>query len=1002
MAPYYTPEWRLSLEDPDAGTGLAYIVSEMLEETVQRLNQAPLNHFLSFLDLIEVKLNPPRPAKSNVLFKLSEGAVDPVHLPAGLLLNAANPDGGDPLIFETERAITATPAKLMEIINVNPERDEIVTAAKDYSNSQTLGLAEELSLFETVSRPNEQEHALFVRHDDLFLVDRPNRFYFTVQVSEKQYSEPELAASLASEHVLWQYPCDGEWRSFDEATSAGNMIILLKKQGGRIEETEHQGEIGRWIKCVLKQRPGQASPLLKKQYEMDKLRIRASHDHVGDPEGIKPNELYANELELIEDGFYPFGEQFGNASMFYLSCEEAFTKRSSRLELTFSATAIPNQLRMAQDPEIKWKFIMRTAELEEKTPPRVRIKQVLWEYWNGTNWDRLSGEENYGSFFEELPEGEEKSFTLKFLCPDNLEPSYVNGKLQYWIRARVIQVDPILSHIVQYMSPWLSKPRLTYSQGTQVQFMPQQLYIRNNIDNQEHTLSARNGGEAYKLFEAIPSLAPAVYLSFLTPPLKGPLHMHIELQQRYTAHHAPPWLEWEALCMENGRLIWTPLKVSDGTEGFTVSGGWQWAGPPSMAQARLFGCERYWIRAVNRDKSLGEAYPRHPIAEGLYLNAVPVRQQVSHERLVAIPADGFAVVHPAAIIEEEVWLDEMLNFSAAEQAALLENEPEQYVAQRDGEGNILRFWVKWKGVASLAESGPDDRHYTPDYAAGALQFGDGLKGKSPSPNQDNTAKVTFKSTFGAVGQVDAGEIKSLQLPVAYVDSVSNMKPSIGGGNTETISQVLRRGPQKLKHRGRAVTSRDVEWIAREAYPQMSKVKCLSNRNGALERSPGSLVVVASPEGGYSNIAQFPELRRTVEAELLQSASNIVTLGGAIKVIEPAYLEISVHATVATHSIEDLVPLEMACAAKLQQFLDSDKGNTTGSGWDIGETLHISLLYSQLHAVKPLLYIDRLYVHVVRIENGFRTECDPARMKEIIHGVVMSGSHKVTAIVASDQ
>ena len=64
----------------------------------------------------------------------------------------------------------------------------------------------------------------------------------------------------------------------------------------------------------------------------------------------------------------------------------------------------------------------------------------------------------------------------------------------------------------------------------------------------------------------------------------------------------------------------------------------------------------------------------------------------------------------------------------------------------------------------------------------------------------------------------------------------------------------------------------------------------------------------------------------------------------------------------------------------------------GNGWNIGEALHVSVLHSLLHAVRSLLYIERLYLHVVKIENGIRTEWDPARMDEVIHGIVVNGSH----------
>ncbi|WP_141680349.1 hypothetical protein [Bacillus sp. FJAT-26390] len=999
MAPHYTPEWRFSQEEPDAGTGLAYLTAEMLEETVQRLNQAPLNHFLAFLDLIEVKLQPPRPARASVVFQLSEGTADPVYLPKGIALTAPHPEGGEPLVFETEKVLVATPAKLMEWINVHPERDHIATAALEYGDRLKGGLAEPVSLFDTSSKANEQEHTLFIRHDDLFLVDRPSRFYLHVHHAEKRYSEPELAASLASQWVEWTYPCKGKWVKFDEATAAGNMVVLHKKQAGKLELTEHEGIVGRWIRCTVKQLQGEASPLLKMHLEMDKIRLRAAHDSAGDAEGIQPGALYFNDTELLKDGFYPFGEHFVPYSVFYLSCEEAFSKRQSKMKLTFTAKAIPSRLRMAQDPEVKWKMVMRTSDFEEKDPPRINIRSVQWEYWDGNNWARLPGSEQFGTLFAELPEQEARSFSLTFECPEDMAQTFVNGASDYWIRARVLQTDPIIAAVVEYMSPWLSQPVLTYAHSSQTLFMPEDVYTRSNIDNFDRTSSAQQGNPSFRLFEPIPSRFPTMYASFDIAPLKGPIRLHMELARRFTARNQPPWVEWEALCMEAGRHVWQPLKVVDSTESFTVSGELQWVGPPSMALVRLFGRERYWIRAVNRDSVLGDSYPSNPVAASMHLNAVSVRQQVSQEKEVTIPSDGFVQLAPSAFIEEEVWVDELEHVTPMDRIALSDAQPDYYSLQKDGDGNDQRFWVRWQPVASLAESGPVDRHYSPDQAGGTLQFGDGVRGKLPSSDTAETVRVRFKTTAGASGHVEAGQITGMVLPFAFVSGVSNPAPSIGGGDAERIEQVLLRGPQRLKHRGRAVTAKDVEWIAREAYPQIAKVKCLSNRNGLLERSPGSMTVVAFPAGGMANAAQFPELRKAVERELMRSASNLVSLGGAIRVIEPAYLEISVNATVASDSVDELLPLEMACTSKLNAFLNSVSGNTDGKGWNIGEALHVSVLHSLLHAVRSLLYIERLYIHVIKIENGNRTEWDPARMDEVIHGIVVNGTHTITAIPA---
>lgn len=998
MVPHYTPEWRFSQDDPDAGTGLAFLAGEMYEDTMQRLNQAPINHFLAFLDLIQVKLQPPRPARATVVFSLSEGTAAPVHLPAGLPIMAAHPDGGEPLVFETERVLAATPAKLMEWINVHPERDRIAIAAERYAERLAAGEEAPVSLFDTDSYRNEQEHVLYIRHDELFLVDRPCRFYLSVQHSEKRYTEPELASALASSGVEWSYPCDGEWRPFQSATAAGNLVILHKQTSGKLEETEHQGIRGRWIRCTVISLPNAASPLLRQNLELEKLRLRAVHDANGDSEGILPTSLFYNDMELISDGFYPFGEHFVPYSVFYAASEEAFTKKDSRMRLTFAAMAVPNRLRMAPDPEVKWKMVMRTSDFEEKDPPRVRIRKVQWEYWDGSNWALLPGTEQYGNLFEELPEQSARKYTLEFTCPEDMSQTFVNGVFDFWVRARVLQVDPIIAAVVEYVSPWLVGPSLSYAQPSQTQLMPDSAYTRSNADDRDRTPSVRQGGSSFKLFEPIPCPQPAVYAAFDMAPVKGPLSLHFAMERRFATGGAAPWVEWEALCLENGRLVWNPLKVMDGTEAFTASGELQWAGPASMTQARLFGRDRYWLRAVNLDRQIGNLTAGHPIAKRMDMNAVSVRQQVSVERELTVPANGFVNLSSGAIIEEEVWVDEKELFTEYERETLLK-QLDEYAAQRDGEGLLQRFWVRWKRVESLAESGPDDRHYTADHAGGSLLFGDGVHGKLPSLDSTDLVRVHFKTTQGARGHVPPGHITGMQLPIAFVSGVTNPDPSIGGGDAEKVEQVVERGPQRLKHRGRAVTAKDVEWLAREAYPQIAKVKCLSGRNALLERSPGSLAVVAFPAGGLADASQFPELRQTVEKELICQASNLVSLGGAIRVIEPAYLEMSVHATVAVQTIDELLPTEAACTAKLNQFLDPITGNGDGKGWNIGETLHVSVLHSLLHSVRSLLYIERLYLHVVKVENGSRTEWDPSRMGEIVHGIVISGTHVITAVAA---
>lgn len=48
-ASVYTPEWRMNLEDPDGGTALALLFSEMHEETLKKYDQLPKKKHAGFL-----------------------------------------------------------------------------------------------------------------------------------------------------------------------------------------------------------------------------------------------------------------------------------------------------------------------------------------------------------------------------------------------------------------------------------------------------------------------------------------------------------------------------------------------------------------------------------------------------------------------------------------------------------------------------------------------------------------------------------------------------------------------------------------------------------------------------------------------------------------------------------------------------------------------------------------------------------------------------------------
>lgn len=1001
MVPHYTPEWRFSPDDPDAGTALFYLVADMLGENIKRLNRVPLNNFIAFLDLLQVKLQPARPARTHVVFALNEGVREPVYVPGGTLLTAAPEDGGDELPFETESALLITPARITELYNVHPDRDRIVLLSERYDEQLIAGSVPEVPLY-SVEGDNLQEHVFYIRNDDLFQLHHPAKLTLKWHNADRRYVERELASILArADWLEWSYSGGLEWIPFEKVSAHGQEITLRKLSSGAVEPREVNGVLGRWIRCVVKPNADGVSgpPVLKAIPEMDRITMRAVHDLLLDPEAIPPSELYFNDTELEKTRFYPFGEYSMPYSIFYAACPEAFSKRGSRLTLKFHAQNVPNSLRTGPDPEIRWKMIMRTADFEKKPPPRLFIRRVQWEYWNGENWMRLPESSSFEELFASLTE-EQAEITLDFPCPEDMSSTFVNGREDCWIRMRVTSTDPVTAPVVEYMSPRLEKMSFSYAYPASTELEPENAYTLNNAVLSDVTATVQQGGDTFKPFLPIPCPAPSVYIAFDTPPLKGPIRMQFTLGRKPTAEEQLPWIDWEAYTRTGTEWSWVAMKTVDDTHSFTQSGTLQFIGPAGLASTTLFGRERVWLRAVNRDARYGERDIVYPMVTSIHRNAVLAVQQRTVVNEYPENSKGGYVLSQTPVISQEVWVDETGFVGEHELSRLVESDRDRYEIYRDSEGSLQRLWVRWDEVQTLNGSSSDDRHYTIQPATGFILFGNGVRGMAPPQVGGDKVRATYQVTNGNRGNVGAGQIAGIMQSLAFVNGVSNPSPAIGGGDSEPLEGALLRGPQQLKHRGRAISASDVEWIVKEADPGILKVKCLSNRNVKLEHSPGSLVVAALPSGGIAGREHFPETKRRLEAALRSKTSNLVATSTRLTVIAPAFLEISVIATLVVDSPDLIVPAEAACLELLGRFLDPISGQLDGRGWEIGEPIHASAFYGLLQSVKGVQRVDQLHLSVIRKENGEDVEMLPEDIRKVLHGIVTNGGHhRLTAVLS---
>ncbi len=116
----YTPEWApvwTDVNDSDPGITLVQVFSWLTEMLIYRMSKVPDLNYLKFLELIGIELNPAEPAQAEITFPVVATNSSPyVIVPLHTQVSAPAPDGGQPLIFETERAIYALTAALAAVI----------------------------------------------------------------------------------------------------------------------------------------------------------------------------------------------------------------------------------------------------------------------------------------------------------------------------------------------------------------------------------------------------------------------------------------------------------------------------------------------------------------------------------------------------------------------------------------------------------------------------------------------------------------------------------------------------------------------------------------------------------------------------------------------------------------------------------------------------------------------------------------------------------------------
>ncbi|HEY9245248.1 MAG TPA: hypothetical protein VIO11_00225, partial [Candidatus Methanoperedens sp.] len=380
LARYYCPEWAGSRGpdhfDPDDPSLVIFkIFSDMAHYLITQFNRIPEKHFLAFLDLVGMDLQPARPSIVPLTFYLSGGITRTEVPPGTRVASSKDPD----VVFETTQHLSVLPVKL-HAFSINPQLDSYT----DHS-----GVISGERIFSIITGDIEEkplDHIFYIG-DDILNGKTP---FENIRFKFK-------GSSLSTEFFKrWYGNKDIQLDVRINLQENKNELTFDIRNTPVLERSSVNNITSFWIRI----RPDEKKRITKGT----DLPVISNITVDVVSGGILPESIFFNDVPLdIKKGFYPFGQLPKEGDTFYISSDEVLSKENSIITLN----------------------IELEKELENEDV------ELSWEFWDGISWKTLPIIQDGTNSFTKPKTGK-----VEFICPSVAE-SEINGKPGRWIRVKL-------------------------------------------------------------------------------------------------------------------------------------------------------------------------------------------------------------------------------------------------------------------------------------------------------------------------------------------------------------------------------------------------------------------------------------------------------------------------------------------------------------------------------------------------------------------------------------
>ena len=431
----------------------------------------------------------------------------------------------------------------------------------------------------------------------------------------------------------------------------------------------------------------------------------------------------------------------------------------------------------------------------------------------------------------------------------------------------------------------------------------------------------------------------ALYLGFDAPLLGEPINVLLLVEERRHDEFAPMTVE----ALIGDRFV--PVVVNDATRALGESGVLSMAFPIKPTPRELFGQTLSWLRLTPAAGPSSENWK--PRVLGAYFNGVwaSAAETLTRERLGSSQGEPNLTLFLARppVLRNTLELRVREPLGEEERKALNDKSAGQVLSAVE---NLPGDWVLWKRVIDPADEEPTARVYALDEATGEIRFGDGRHGRIPPVGSDSIVAFTYRRSDAGVPEsmatsesaarapviavpgntITARTSLNLVSPIEGVEAVFAADQGAGGAPPEDVDRVLRNGVAGLRHRGRALTARDVEDLVRQSSPDIAQARCFA-RSGFAQ-----LIVVMRGVNPLPSAAQVREFHRMLVAE----APPALTARHALRIDGPALRRLRVDLKLCVASLEVAGAVARETRKRISALFDAATGGVDKEGWALGE------------------------------------------------------------------